>query len=40
MAGDVRERMIGGAVRLLAQQGPQATSFAEVLQLTGAPRGA
>jgi AcrR family transcriptional regulator len=39
MAGDVRERMIGGAVRLLAQQGLQGTSFAEVLQLTGAPRG-
>jgi AcrR family transcriptional regulator len=31
--------MVDGAVRLLAQQGLQATSFAEVLQLTGAPRG-
>lgn len=31
--------MIGGAVRLLAQQGLQGTSFAEVLELTGAPRG-
>jgi TetR/AcrR family transcriptional regulator, lmrAB and yxaGH operons repressor len=39
MAGDVRDRMIDGAIRLLAQQGLQATSFAEVLQLTGAPRG-
>ncbi|MGX6600785.1 TetR/AcrR family transcriptional regulator [Micromonosporaceae bacterium Da 78-11] len=39
MAEGVRERMIAGAVRLLAQQGLQATSFAEVLQLTGAPRG-
>jgi AcrR family transcriptional regulator len=39
MAEGVRERMIGGAVRLLAQQGLQGTSFAEVLQLTGAPRG-
>ncbi|MDT4993866.1 MAG: TetR/AcrR family transcriptional regulator, lmrAB and yxaGH operons repressor [Actinoplanes sp.] len=39
MAGDVRERMISGAVRLLARQGLQGTSFAEVLQLTGAPRG-
>jgi AcrR family transcriptional regulator len=39
MAGDVRDRMIDGAIRLLAQQGLQATSFAEVLELTGAPRG-
>jgi AcrR family transcriptional regulator len=31
--------MIEGAVRLLAQRGLQATSFAEVLELTGAPRG-
>jgi TetR/AcrR family transcriptional regulator, lmrAB and yxaGH operons repressor len=31
--------MIAGAVRLLAQQGLQATSFTEVLALTGAPRG-
>ena len=39
LAEGVRDRMIAGAVRLLAQQGLQATSFAEVLQLTGAPRG-
>ena len=39
MAEGVRERMIAGAVRLLAQQGLQATSFSEVLALTGAPRG-
>jgi TetR/AcrR family transcriptional repressor of lmrAB and yxaGH operons len=39
VAGDVRDRMIDGAIRLLAQQGLQATSLAEVLQLTGAPRG-
>ena len=39
MAEGVRERMVSGAVRLLAQQGLQATSFTEVLQLTGAPRG-
>jgi TetR/AcrR family transcriptional repressor of lmrAB and yxaGH operons len=39
MAGDVRDRMIDGAVRLLAQRGLQATSFADVLELTGAPRG-
>jgi TetR/AcrR family transcriptional repressor of lmrAB and yxaGH operons len=39
MAGEVRKRMIEGAVRLLAQRGLQATSFSEVLALTGAPRG-
>ena len=39
MARDVRERMIEGAVRLLARHGLQATSFNEVLELTGAPRG-
>ena len=39
MAQDVRERMIKGAVRLLARHGLQATSFSEVLELTGAPRG-
>jgi len=31
--------MIDGAIRLLAQRGLQATSFAEVLAVTGAPRG-
>jgi AcrR family transcriptional regulator len=31
--------MIDGAIRLLAKQGLQATSFSEVLALTGAPRG-
>jgi AcrR family transcriptional regulator len=31
--------MVEGAVRLLARQGLQATSFSEVLELTGAPRG-
>jgi TetR/AcrR family transcriptional regulator, lmrAB and yxaGH operons repressor len=39
VAKDVRDRMIDGAIRLLAQQGLQATSFADVLKLTGAPRG-
>ena len=39
MAGDVRDRMIDGAIRLLALRGLQATSFSEVLELTGAPRG-
>jgi AcrR family transcriptional regulator len=31
--------MVEGAARLLAQQGLQATSFSEVLEFTGAPRG-
>lgn len=39
MAQGVKERMIDGAVLLLAKQGLQATSFSEVLALTGAPRG-
>jgi TetR/AcrR family transcriptional regulator, lmrAB and yxaGH operons repressor len=39
VAANVRTRMIEGAVRLLARQGLQATSFSEVLELTGAPRG-
>jgi TetR/AcrR family transcriptional regulator, lmrAB and yxaGH operons repressor len=39
VARDVRERMIEGAMRLLARHGLQATSFNEVLELTGAPRG-
>ena len=39
MAGGVREKMIGGAVQLLARQGLHATSFSEVLAETGAPRG-
>lgn len=34
-----RERMVEGAARLLARQGLQGTSFSEVLELTGAPRG-
>jgi len=39
VVGDVRERMIDGAIRLLAMHGLQSTSFSEVLALTGAPRG-
>ena len=39
MAGEVRRKMIEGAVRLLARHGLQATSFAEVLEHTGTPRG-
>jgi AcrR family transcriptional regulator len=39
MPGDVRDRMVDGAIRLLAKRGLQATSFADVLALTDAPRG-
>ncbi len=39
MAGDVRDRMVEGAMALLARRGLQATSFSEVLSATGAPRG-
>lgn len=37
--GEVRERMISGAVRLLAEHGPAGASFGDVLEATGAPRG-
>jgi TetR/AcrR family transcriptional regulator, lmrAB and yxaGH operons repressor len=39
MAKDVRARMVEAAVRLLATKGLEGTSFAEVLELSGAPRG-
>lgn len=39
MASDTKHRMVVGAVRLLAERGLQETSFSEVLELTGAPRG-
>jgi TetR/AcrR family transcriptional regulator, lmrAB and yxaGH operons repressor len=39
VANDTRDRMVQGAARLLAQRGLQETSFSEVLELTGAPRG-
>jgi AcrR family transcriptional regulator len=39
MAGGVRDRMVAGAVRMLAQRGLQATSFSSVLAATNAPRG-
>jgi hypothetical protein len=39
MPSDVRDRMIAGAIRLRALYGLQATSFAEALEVTGAPRG-
>jgi TetR/AcrR family transcriptional regulator, lmrAB and yxaGH operons repressor len=37
--GDVRARMVEGAVRLLATNGVEGTSFADVLAATGSPRG-
>ncbi len=39
MVRDVRRRMIDSAALLLAKQGLQATSFTEVLESSGAPRG-
>ncbi len=39
MVGEVRNKMVVGATQLLARRGLQATSFAEVLDFTGAPRG-
>ena len=36
---EVRTKMVEGAVRLLAINGVEGTSFAEVLAATGAPRG-
>jgi AcrR family transcriptional regulator len=39
MASETKERMVAGAARLLAMRGLQETSFSEVLELTGAPRG-
>ena len=39
MARGVRERMVASAVNLLARRGLQSTSFSEVLEDSGAPRG-
>jgi TetR/AcrR family transcriptional regulator, lmrAB and yxaGH operons repressor len=39
VAHDVRGKMAVGAAHLLAQRGLQGTSFAEVLERSGAPRG-
>jgi AcrR family transcriptional regulator len=39
MSGEVRARMVEGAIALLASRGLEGTSFAEVLELTGTPRG-
>jgi TetR/AcrR family transcriptional repressor of lmrAB and yxaGH operons len=39
MAQGVRERMVASAVDLLARRGLQLTSFSEVLERSGAPRG-
>jgi TetR/AcrR family transcriptional repressor of lmrAB and yxaGH operons len=39
MAGEVRDRMIAGAMALLARRGLSGASFSDVLSATGAPRG-
>ncbi|MEP6470172.1 MAG: TetR/AcrR family transcriptional regulator [Chloroflexota bacterium] len=39
MARGVRQRMVASAVNLLARRGLQSTSFSEVLEHSGAPRG-
>jgi TetR/AcrR family transcriptional repressor of lmrAB and yxaGH operons len=39
LARDVRARMVAGAAELLARRGLQATSFSEILERSGAPRG-
>ncbi|MER7007289.1 TetR/AcrR family transcriptional regulator [Dactylosporangium sp. NPDC000555] len=39
MAGEVRQRMVGSALQLIAERGVQGTSFADVLERSGAPRG-
>src|SRR5258706_15393460 len=39
MAGEARSRMAESAMHLLAQRGLQATTFAEVLERSGAARG-
>jgi TetR/AcrR family transcriptional regulator, lmrAB and yxaGH operons repressor len=39
MPSETRAKMVAGAARLLAIRGLQETSFSEVLELTGAPRG-
>jgi len=39
MTGEVRERMIAGAMALLARRGLSGASFSDVLSATGAPRG-
>ena len=39
MPEDVREKMVLGALRLLARNGLEGVSFSTVLELTGTPRG-
>ncbi|MDP9243789.1 MAG: TetR/AcrR family transcriptional regulator [Chloroflexota bacterium] len=39
MARDAKARMVAGAADLLARRGLQATSFSEILERSGAPRG-
>lgn len=39
VVSDTRQKMVVGAVQLLAERGLQDTSFSQVLERTGAPRG-
>src|SRR5271154_6965956 len=39
MAGEIKQRMIARTAVLLAKKGLQGTSFSEVLEASGAPRG-
>src|SRR6476620_8443879 len=39
MSSDVRQRMIDSAIVMLATRGLQGTSFSELLEHSGAPRG-
>ena len=39
MASEAKSKMIAGAAQILARNGLDGTSFSEVLELTGAPRG-
>ncbi|MFM8561406.1 MAG: TetR/AcrR family transcriptional regulator [Solirubrobacterales bacterium] len=39
MSSQTKDKMISGAAGVLAQRGLQGTSFTEVLEVTGAPRG-
>lgn len=39
VVGEVRAKMVAGAAQLLAERGLEGTSFADVIERTGAPRG-
>lgn len=39
MAKNVRAKMVTGAREMISQRGPRATSFADVVEATGTPRG-